>query len=117
MSRLTRPVVARAIAVFAAIALVAPIAGVSAQDQGQKVFESKCASCHGKDGKADTKIGKTMKVPDLTKTPWKAGTSQAEVEKLIREGVEKMPKYQGKLEPADITAVAKYSRKLGGLEK
>jgi mono/diheme cytochrome c family protein len=32
---------------------------------GQKVFLSKCASCHGKDGSGDTPTGKRLKVPDL----------------------------------------------------
>lgn len=84
---------------------------------GQKTYGSKCAMCHGKDGKAETKAGKSTQTPDLTKGPWKHGSSPAEVEKIIREGFKKMPKYEGKLSPDEIKAVAEYTRKLAGVEK
>ena len=51
----------------------------------KKVYDSKCASCHGPDGKGDTKAGKMTKTPDLTVTPWKHGSKLEEVEKITRE--------------------------------
>ena len=33
---------------------------------GAKTFKKKCATCHGKDGKGDTKMGKKLKIKDLT---------------------------------------------------
>lgn len=85
-------------------------------EAGKKVYDSKCAMCHGADGKSDTKAGKMTKSPDLTVQPWKHGTSQAEVEKLIREGAGKMPKFEGKLSGEEIEAVAHYVRKLSGVK-
>ena len=95
------------------------IAGLFAgqEGSGQAIFEAKCASCHGKDGKAGTKIGKTMKIPDFTKSRWKHGNSTPEIEKLIGEGDGKMPKFAGKMSPADIAAVARYTRNLALLGK
>jgi cbb3-type cytochrome c oxidase subunit III len=84
-------------------------------DEGKAVFESKCVMCHGADGKSDTKAGQMTEAPDLTQ-PWKGGTSLADVEKLLREGAGKMPKYEDKLSDAEITAVATYVRELGGVE-
>lgn len=92
----------------------APFALVlGAQDEapGQSLFESKCAMCHGKDGKADTKAGKMMKVPDLTASEWKHGSTLADVEKLIKEGAGKMPKFEGKLDAQQIKEVAQYTLK------
>ncbi|HEV8131018.1 MAG TPA: cytochrome c [Acidobacteriota bacterium] len=93
---------------------------VFASDQktpGEELYKTKCASCHGADGKGETKVGKLMQTPDLTKTPWKHGSSQADAEKIVREGWKKMPKYEGKLDSKQIAAVTRYLRKLAGLEK
>lgn len=84
---------------------------------GQKVYESKCASCHGKDGKGDTRAGKMTNTPDITAASWKQGTSAAELEKTLKEGLGKMPKYEGKLTAEELKAVIEYTRKLAGVDK
>ena len=84
-------------------------------DAGKKIYDKECAKCHGEDGKGGTKMGKMLKVSDLTQQPWKHGTSQQEVAKVIRDGVPKMPKYAAKLSGEQISQVAFYTRKLGGL--
>ena len=86
-------------------------------DDGKKLYESKCAMCHGKDGRADTKAGKMVKAADLIDDEWKHGKSQAEVEKIIREGGNKMPKYEKKLTDAQIAAIARYLRELVGVDE
>ena len=86
-------------------------------DEGKEIYKSKCVSCHGADGTGDTKAGKMLKSPDLTKKPWKHGTSQAEVEKVIREGAGKMRPYKEKLTAAEIAWVAKYTRRLCKIEE
>jgi mono/diheme cytochrome c family protein len=73
--------------------------------------------CHGEDAKGDTKAGKMMKTPDLTTEPWKQGTSVAEVVKTLREGLGKMPKYEGKISEEDLKAVAEYTLKLAKIEE
>ncbi len=84
---------------------------------GKKVYDSKCLMCHGEDAKADTKAGKMMKTPDLTAGSWKQGTSVAEVVKTLREGLGKMPKYEGKLSDEELKAVAEYTLKLSEIEE
>ena len=89
---------------------------LASTDSAKTVYEAKCKMCHGSDGKAGTKAGEMMKVPDLTvPSSWKHGTSQEDVEKIISRGEGKMPKYEGKLSPEEITSVATYMRDLCGV--
>ena len=47
----------------------------------------------------------------------KQGTSQADIEKVIRAGGGKMPKYEGKMSDEDISAAAAYIRRVCGLDE
>lgn len=111
----------KAIAVVVMLILVlglVPVltAGVAAEVDAPAVYKAKCRMCHGDSGKGDTAAGKKMLVADLTSSDWKHGKGQAEVEKLIREGSGKMPKYASKLTDDEIVAVAKYFRELCGVD-
>ena len=86
--------------------------GVMAQDKGQDLYKTKCAMCHGAEGKGDTKAGQMTQTPDLSKLPWKHGSTQAAAEKTTHEGVGKMPKFDGKLKADEITVVVQYLRKI-----
>ncbi len=79
-------------------------------DEGEQIYIKKCKMCHGAEGLGDTKAGQMTKTPDLNKHPWKHTTLQ-EVEKLLREGLGKMPKNKGKLTDEQIKAVAVYTMK------
>jgi cbb3-type cytochrome c oxidase subunit III len=84
---------------------------------GKEVYDSKCLMCHGDDAKGDTKAGKMMKTPDLTTESWKQGTSVSELVKTLREGLGKMPKYEGKLSEQELKVVAEYTLKLSEIEE
>lgn len=95
---------------------IAVMATTSAGKSATAVYKSKCQMCHGPDGKAATKAGKMMKVPDLTiASNWKHGTSQAAAEKIVTEGAGKMPKYEKKLSPEEISAVALHMLEICGV--
>jgi mono/diheme cytochrome c family protein len=83
-----------------------PVAKIDAK----ALFEGKCKSCHGSDGKGDTTIGKKVNIPSL------AGTklSKADATKKIRDGVPdtKMKGYADKLSKEEIDALAAYVKKL-----
>ncbi len=83
---------------------------VAAKIDAKPLFESKCKSCHGSDGKGDTTIGKKVSIPSL------AGTkiSKAEAVKTITDGVAdtKMKGYKDKLSKDEIDALAGYVKKL-----
>ncbi len=106
------------ILVIGFLTLVAFSPALAQEDSpGKKVYDSKCLMCHGDDSKGDTKAGKMMKTPDLTAGSWKQGTSVAEVVKTLREGLGKMPKYEGKISEEDLKAVAEYTLKLSEIEE
>ena len=84
---------------------------------GKKIYDARCSSCHGDDGKGETKAGKMTKTPDITqKEVWKKGTSVAELVKTLEEGLGKMPKYEGKLSAEELKAVSEYTLELSGIE-
>lgn len=75
-----------------------------------------CASCHGKDGKAQTKAGKMADTKDLTDSTYQASFTDAEAEKQIKEGVkdkngkDRMKPYSGKLSDPEIKALVTHVR-------
>jgi mono/diheme cytochrome c family protein len=98
-------------AAVVALALSFP-AGARAADTAE-LWERRCSSCHGKDGRGNTAMGRRMKVRDLAKT----AKSEAELAKDIAEGIpeRKMPAYEGKLSQAEIQALARFIK--GGLKR
>jgi mono/diheme cytochrome c family protein len=62
-----------------------PAAGITGDDQdlaaGKQLYDEQCRSCHRKDGKG------TMEEMNLTDDSWKHGSTAADIEKVIREGI------------------------------
>src|SRR5580693_3865061 len=84
-----------------------------AQDDGAKLYAaSKCASCHGPDGAANVPAGKALKARDFH-SPDVQEQSDADLIAVITTGKNKMPAYGKQLKPAEIAALAAYSRSLG----
>jgi mono/diheme cytochrome c family protein len=84
-----------------------------AQDDGAKLYAAnKCASCHGPDGNANVPAGKALKARDFH-SPDVQSQSDADLSAVITTGKNKMPAYGKQLKPADIAALAAYSRALG----
>jgi len=79
-------------------------AGVARAEDGKTLFDSKCAACHGKDGKA-----KKMGSPDISAVK----ASEADIAKVISDGKGKMKPVKS-LTPEQVQAVAKYVK--GGLK-
>jgi len=80
--------------------------------QGASVYKSRCAGCHGAEGKGDTGIGKSMHLrsfasPDVQKQ------SDAELTSWIADGKGAMPAYKDKLSGAQIKDLVGYIRDLG----
>ena len=85
-----------------------------------EVFSQKCAGCHGKDGKAQTTMGKKLSVKDLTDAKVQAAAKDADWEKSITDGAKDasgktvMPANKGKISPEDIKALVKVCRDFKG---
>ncbi|MDI1320234.1 MAG: cytochrome c [bacterium] len=50
-------------------------------------WENNCVSCHGADGKGDTKMGKKLKIKDLTDATVQAAFKDEDAVKAIKQGV------------------------------
>ncbi|MBV8052950.1 MAG: cytochrome c [Acidobacteriaceae bacterium] len=99
----------RAITGILAIAVVFSTCAMA--QGGADLFKSKCAMCHGPDGKGETAMGKTLKLRDLGSAEVQ-GQSDADLTNIITNGKGKMPKYDGKLTGDQITDLVKYIRTL-----
>lgn len=99
----------RAILVISAFAFL--FSTCTLAESGADTFKAKCAMCHGADGKAETAMGKTMKIRDLGSAEVQ-GQSDAELEGIITNGKGKMPKYDGKLSKDQISDLVKFIRTL-----
>jgi cytochrome c6 len=111
MNRLTNSGIRAALVSGAAIFVFSFAA--RAQDDGAKLYAAnKCASCHGPDGAANVPAGKALKARDFH-SPDVQSQSDADLSAVIATGKNKMPAYGKQLKPADIAALAAYSRALG----
>lgn len=82
-------------------------------------WANNCAQCHGPDGKANTKMGKTLNAKDLTDPKVQAEFTDAKATQSIKEGVKQngkttMKAFGGKLTNDEIKALVAYVR---GLKK
>jgi cytochrome c6 len=83
-----------------------------AQDTGAALFKTKCAACHGPDGKAETAMGKANKLRDLA-SPDVQKQSDAELAAIVENGKGKMPAYGKSLKPEQVKDLVAYIRSLG----
>ena len=65
------------------------VAGTSGtvRADGVEMFGKKCAGCHGKDGKAETSMGKKLNIKSLADAKVQSASTDAQWEKIILEGV------------------------------
>ena len=81
------------------------------------LWDANCAQCHGKDGHADTKMGKTLNAKDLTDPKVQSEFTDAKATQSIKEGVKQngkttMKAFAGKLTDDEIQALVVYVRTL-----
>jgi len=76
----------------------------SALDDGERIFGTRCASCHGATGEGGVGpsfVGVTERLPD-----------EAEHEAIVRDGRTTMPAFGGTLSDEQIAAVVRYEREV-----
>jgi cytochrome c6 len=88
---------------------IALVASSARADDGAALYERKCATCHGKDGKGRTRMGEKLGLKELAAVvaggpPVKA----ADLERIVRDGKGRMPAFKDKLSDAEIKSVAAY---------
>jgi cytochrome c553 len=70
-----------------------------------EIWKSKCKSCHGETGKADTKTGKKEKVADMTTPDWKSHWTDEKMRAVILDGSKdnkKMKPFKDKLTAEEV---------------
>ena len=83
----------------------------------ERLFGSKCGSCHGKDGKAQTEKGKKMAMRELGSAEFQK-ISDEDMTKAINDGLKKekdgvkqeMDGYKDELKAPEVEALVKYLR-------
>ena len=80
-------------------------------------WEANCAQCHGKNGSADTKMGKQLNAKDLTDPKVQAAFTDAKATESIKNGVKEggkttMKAFGDKLSADEIKALVAYVRTL-----
>jgi cytochrome c6 len=88
--------------------LAAPAFGQGATS----LYKSRCAGCHGADGKGDTGLGKSMHLRALGSADVQK-QSDKELTAWIADGKGAMPGYKDKLSGAQIKDLVSYIRDLG----
>ena len=83
-----------------------------AQNAGETLFKTKCAACHGVDGKGEVLMGKKLGARNLSSAEVQ-GQSDAQLTEVVTKGKNKMPAYDGKLTKEQIGELVAHIRELG----
>lgn len=76
-------------------------------------YSKNCATCHGKDGRADTfKSRHHVHARDLTDAHWQSEVSDERILDSITNGRGRMPAFKRKLTAEQITSLLSYVREL-----
>ena len=106
---------------FLLLASAAPARAGAPDKKTERLWKSKCASCHGEDGKGDTEKGKQMKIGDLSSADVQKKADDA-LKKAINDGIKEekggvkkeMDPYKEELKPEQVDALVAFIR---GLKK
>lgn len=80
--------------------------------EGAALFKAKCTMCHGPEADGKTVMGTKFGIRDMH-SPEVQKQSDAELTQIITKGKGKMPSYDGKLTPEQITQVVSFIRQFG----
>ena len=99
-------------------AVVLASAWAASAADGKDLWSANCASCHGADGKGQTKMGQHYGVKDLTDAKVQAALTDDQATKDIKEGVagddgkQKMKPFADKLSDDDVKTLVAFIRTL-----
>jgi mono/diheme cytochrome c family protein len=99
--------IAQATETQARVNVAAPMSG-----DAKATFDSKCASCHSRDGRAKSLHAKHVHARDLTDAAWQGNVSDERLFNSISNGKGKMPDFKKKLSEDQIDALVRYVRQL-----
>ena len=87
-------------------------AGATPKAQIKELFDARCARCHGRDGRGETRLGAMLGVPNFTDGEWwqQQGASDERLRASITNGRGEMPAFGKRLTKHEISALAVYVR-------
>lgn len=94
-----------------ALVLTLALSATAYAEEAKDVWNAKCKSCHGEDGKGKTKMGEKEKLSDMTTAEWKKDHPAEKIRAVITEGSKnntKMKAFKDKLTPEQIDSLVKY---------
>lgn len=103
----------RAFSIIAAIGSLAIGNAAISQEEVAYLYNKECASCHGKDGRGRTPVGRKFGAKDLKESK----ASDAEMEKQLLDGKKAkdggytMPAFKEKLDAEEIKALIAFVKK------
>lgn len=83
-----------------------------AQGNAPATYKSKCAACHGADGKGATAVGKALGVHDFASAVTQK-MSDTELAQIIAQGKNQMPAYGDTLKDPEIKDLVQFIRAFG----
>lgn len=107
--KLWKPSLSCGLLFFAGTILI-PVAPARAQDAAG-LYKTKCAACHGADGKGGTPVAKKLGVRDFG-CPEVEKESDQELVDVVAKGRNKMPGFAGSLKDTQIKDLVAYIRDL-----
>jgi cytochrome c6 len=106
----------RVVLIVGILSLTTAALGQDADPQFAALYKSKCAACHGPDGKGDTVIGKKLNTRDFN-LPEIMKAKDQELIDITTKGKNKMPAFEKKLTDVQIKALVAYIRGLTKVKK
>ncbi len=93
------------------LAIALPAAHAAPPRQARTLYNTKCALCHGRDGKTNPALD-SAKVRNFTDPEWQKARTDDELRAAIENGREGtlMRAYKGELSPEEIAGLVKHVR-------
>lgn len=110
-TRLVTPGLATAVGLALLLLTTVPVRAAGSPD-GQKIFDAKCAGCHGEHARGQGSVGKMLHVKSLVEPQWGSEGAVSKIEQVVRDGRKPMPAFGRELSAEQIEAVARYTRGL-----
>jgi len=105
--------IAAAIVVALCVSSLLPASqAVSEAGDAAASYNSKCAKCHGRDGRSKTTKGRFTHSRDLTETEWQNNVSDERIFNSISNGKGKMPAFKKSLSESQIDELVSFVRRL-----
>jgi mono/diheme cytochrome c family protein len=99
---------------------LAPPPGYKPDKKSKRLFEAKCASCHGDDGRGQTELGREMGIADMTKAAYWKDLTLEKARREVLDGLQRtmngkqqeMKPFRDRLSPEQVDALNLYAASL-----